>query len=121
MRRLARRVAPETIRTLGLVMTADHLGRPPLAPSTSAGVAALMARADELALRDAAPKPILLGRHLIAAGWRPGPEFGDVLDAAFEAQLEGAFSDVDGALRWVVARGPGAREPAGGTGDSRAG
>jgi len=52
-------------------------------------------------LRDAAPKPLLLGRHLIARGMKPGPEFGQLLDKAFEVQLEGGFTDLEGALKWL--------------------
>ena len=45
-----------------------------------------------------------MGRHLIALGHQPGPKFKPLLDAAFEAQLDGAFSDESGALEWVQTR-----------------
>jgi tRNA nucleotidyltransferase (CCA-adding enzyme) len=61
----------------------------------------MLGRAEELALSDAAPRPILLGRHLIAAGLRPGPSFKSLLDRAFEAQLDGAFADESTALLWL--------------------
>jgi len=104
VRRLALRLAPATIDDLAVVMTADSLGRPPL-PATEilALVERLRSRADALALEARAPRPILLGRHLIAMGRRPGPGFKPVLDAAFEAQLDGAFSDEAGALAWLAA------------------
>ena len=41
-----------------------------------------------------------MGRDLIALGYTPSPQFGVWLDACFEAQLDGAFSDHDGALAW---------------------
>jgi len=63
----------------------------------------LRAKAEELRLRDAAPKPLLFGRHLIARGLRPGAQFGKLLDEAFEAQLEGAFTDLEGAEKWLDA------------------
>ena len=47
-----------------------------------------------------APKPILMGRHLMALGHKPSKQFKVWLDACFEAQLDGAFSDVDGALAY---------------------
>ena len=39
-------------------------------------------------------KPILMGRHLVEAGIKPGPHFKDALAAAFDAQMEGE-SDLD--------------------------
>jgi tRNA nucleotidyltransferase (CCA-adding enzyme) len=46
----------------------------------------------------------LQGRHLIARGMPPGVQFGTLLDEAFEAQLEGGFTDLDGALKWLDGR-----------------
>ena len=57
--------------------------------------------AQRLALEHAAPKPIILGRHLIALGFKPGPSFKKALDAAFESQLDGAFLDESGGLEWM--------------------
>ena len=48
----------------------------------------------------AAPKPILMGRHLIALGYKPSGKFGEWLAAVFEAQLDGAFTDLDGAIAY---------------------
>jgi tRNA nucleotidyltransferase (CCA-adding enzyme) len=102
IRRLARRLAPATIEELALVMRADSEGRPPLhSPDTLALIASLRARAADLALADAAPRAILQGRHLIAVGLAPGPEFKALLAAAFEAQLDGAFGDEANALIWL--------------------
>ncbi len=36
-----------------------------------------------------------------AKGMKPGVEFGVILDKAFEAQLEGAFTEIEGALKWL--------------------
>jgi len=105
VRRLARRLAPETIEALCLVMTADAFGRPPKPQVAPAGVTALLQLAGELKLRDAAPRPILQGRHLIQLGMKPGKDMGRLLDAAFEAQLDGLFSDSQGALSWVSRQG----------------
>jgi tRNA nucleotidyltransferase (CCA-adding enzyme) len=102
VRRLARRLAPATIDDLGVVMAADATGRPPL-PSAEilALIGRLRASAAALALEAAAPRPIVQGRHLIGLGRRPGPDFKPVLDAAFEAQLDGAFGDEAGGLEWL--------------------
>jgi len=102
VRRLARKLAPATIDDLAVVMRADSNGRPPLAsPETHARIDDLVAKAHALALADAAPKPIILGRHLVALGRKPDPNFKRVIDAAFEAQLDGAFSDVPGGIAWL--------------------
>lgn len=45
-----------------------------------------------------APPPLLDGRALIAAGLRPGPAFRTMLDAAYDAQLEGRVSSPGDAL-----------------------
>jgi tRNA nucleotidyltransferase (CCA-adding enzyme) len=105
VRRLANRLQPATIAELCVVMTADHFGRPPKPKMIPEGVTLLRAKAAELRLRDAAPKPLLQGRHLIARGLKPGVAFGVLLEQAFEAQLEGHFTDLDGALQWLERQG----------------
>jgi tRNA nucleotidyltransferase (CCA-adding enzyme) len=105
VRRLARKLAPATIDDLGAVMAADALGRPPL-PATEIMelIGRLRARAAAMEIEARAPRPIILGRHLVAMGMQPGPEFKPVLDAAFEAQLEGVFSDEEGGKAWLKER-----------------
>ncbi len=105
VRRLARKLAPATIDDLAVVMIADARGRPPRSPAeTLLLVDGLREKAHALSVTDSAPEPILLGRHLITAGLTPGPHFTPLLDAAFEAQLDGTFADEAGALRWLAAR-----------------
>ncbi len=55
----------------------------------------------DLAIAEAAPRPLILGRHLIAKGKTPGKEFKPLLDACFEAQLSGEFTDMTGALTYL--------------------
>src|SRR5580704_1450138 len=45
------------------------------------------------------PPPLLTGRELIAAGYRPGPMFGIVLSEIEDAQLEGRISTTEEALQ----------------------
>ncbi len=104
VRRLARRLDPETIHGLAIVVTADAFGRPPKPQIIPQGLTALLDIAATLDLQAAAPKPILMGRHLMQLGLAPGRDMGRLIDAAFEAQLEGAFSDLPGALRWLAAQ-----------------
>jgi tRNA nucleotidyltransferase (CCA-adding enzyme) len=104
VRRLARKLAPAGIDDLAAVMRADANGRPPL-PSEEIHVRIdqLVAKAHALALADTAPKPIVLGRHLIELGMKPSPEFKSIIETAFEAQLDGAFADEAGGVAWVKA------------------
>jgi len=44
------------------------------------------------------PKPLLTGKELIAAGYRPGPMFGVVLSEIEDAQLEGRIETAEQAL-----------------------
>lgn len=102
VRRLARRVAPATIDDLALIMLADSFGRPPLySPETINLIEKLKAKSRALSIASEAPRPILLGRHLIALGENPGRGFKPLLDTAFEAQLDGMFTDEAGALAWA--------------------
>ncbi len=104
VRRLARGLAPATIRMWAGVCEADSSGRPPRPPHNP--VAAWLPVAEALAVEDAQPKPLLLGRHLLPLGYQPGPGLGAVLRAAFEAQLDGVFQDVEEAIHWVRERHP---------------
>jgi tRNA nucleotidyltransferase (CCA-adding enzyme) len=102
VRRLARRLVPETIDGLCVLMTADAFGRPPRPPRVPAMVSALRQRAAELKVQNRAPEPILKGRHLLQLGMTPGKVFGQILDVAYEAQLEGKFFELDQAYAWLA-------------------
>ena len=47
------------------------------------------------------PPPFLTGRDLIALGLKPGPRFGEILEAVQTAQLDGEIKDRAGALRFL--------------------
>ncbi|MGB0065884.1 MAG: HD domain-containing protein, partial [Terracidiphilus sp.] len=47
------------------------------------------------------PKPLLTGRELIAAGYKPGAGFKEMLRAAEDAQLEGVIATTEQALQFV--------------------
>ncbi len=106
VRRLTTRLAPASIADLLVVLEADHRGRPPrLSEATRLRIDRLAAVARELGVERRPPAPLLRGRDLIDAGLAPGPAFGRLLAAAFEAQLEGAFDSREGALAWLRAKG----------------
>ncbi len=104
VRRLARRLNPENIDGLCLIMTADAAGRPPLPPHLPKTVVELRRTAQKLAVHRGPPEPILLGRHLLEDGWTPSPQLGRALQLAYEAQLEGDFDNLEGAKQWISHR-----------------
>jgi len=55
---------------------------------------------------DLRPAPLLTGRDLIAAGYRPSPQFKPMLALAEDAQLEGAITTPEQALALVQATFP---------------
>ncbi len=55
-------------------------------------------RRGELALTGLAPAPLITGEDLIGLGMEPGPIFRNVLDAVYDAQLEGGLESRDAAL-----------------------
>ncbi len=96
VRRLAKAVG--RIDRLLRVVSADGQGRPPLT-WTPVAIEWLKERAAALAVADAAPKPIVQGRHLMVLGMQPGPDFKRLLNRCYEAQLEGEITTVeDGVL-----------------------
>ena len=50
------------------------------------------------------PEPLVTGRDLIAAGYRPGPLFSKILAAVEDAQLEGRLTSAEEAMDWVRER-----------------
>lgn len=70
-------------------------------------------RARALGVEHAPPKPILLGRHLLALGLTPGPELGVLLKDVYERQLDNEVQTLDEALdlakRLIAARAHQAR------------
>ena len=97
-----RRLAAKVVRIDRLlrVAAADDAGRPPF-PSEPEPLKWLAEQAERLRVADSAPKPIVQGRDLIALGMKPGVEFGRILKAAYEAQLDGKFHDLKGGLEYV--------------------
>ncbi|MDQ6860773.1 MAG: CCA tRNA nucleotidyltransferase [Verrucomicrobiota bacterium] len=61
----------------------------------------LLQKREEFANEPIIPPPLVRGDDLIAMGLRPGPRFGEILEAVETRQLEGGFVDRDDALAWV--------------------
>ncbi|MGH7981533.1 MAG: CCA tRNA nucleotidyltransferase [Candidatus Udaeobacter sp.] len=61
----------------------------------------LLRKREEFANEPIIPPPLVRGDDLIALGLKPGPKFGEILEAAETRQLEGALRTRDEALDWV--------------------
>ncbi len=61
--------------------------------------------ADRMGIDDEGPKSLVQGRDLIPLGVKPGPAMGEILRAAFEAQLDGEFATLEDGVRWIRERG----------------
>lgn len=61
----------------------------------------LKQKAEEFANEPIIPPPLVRGDDLIALGLKPGPRFGEILEAVETRQLEGALRDREEALAWV--------------------
>jgi tRNA nucleotidyltransferase (CCA-adding enzyme) len=55
-------------------------------------------RARELGVDRSPPKPLLLGRHLLELGMKPGPEMGALLKTVYEKQLDGEIKTLEEAI-----------------------
>jgi tRNA nucleotidyltransferase (CCA-adding enzyme) len=99
-RRMARKVEPDLLYR---VAKADSLGRnPEWLPKEKWFKAEaqewFIERVRELEVETQAPKPILMGRHLIELGLKPSPEFKKILDAVYERQLDGQITNLEEAI-----------------------
>ena len=88
-RRLAQRV---DLELLARFARADCHGR--LGTFDCSAIDWFIERARALGVEHEAPRPILLGRHLIAMGVAPGPAMGQILAAVYEQQLDGAVTSL---------------------------
>ncbi len=61
----------------------------------------LLRKREEFANEPIIPPPLVRGDDLIALGMKPGPKFGEILEAVETRQLEGALKDREEALDWV--------------------
>jgi poly(A) polymerase len=61
----------------------------------------LLRKQEEFANEPIIPPPLVRGDDLIAMGLKPGPIFGEILEAVETRQLEGTLRDREEALAWV--------------------
>jgi len=92
VRRLSAKLgtAGTNLSMLARVIESDHSGT-----GLPKEVTTMLEIAERLAVKDQAPKPILMGRHLVELKLPPGPLYSKVLGEVFEAQLDGKVTNLD--------------------------
>jgi tRNA nucleotidyltransferase (CCA-adding enzyme) len=93
-RRLAHKV---DLELLARVAKSDCEGRRPGNFDCTA-MEWFLERARALGVQHRPPEPILLGRHLLALGLKPGPRVGEILKAIYEQQMDGTVTTLDEAI-----------------------
>jgi tRNA nucleotidyltransferase (CCA-adding enzyme) len=93
-RRLAQKV---DLELLSRVARSDCEGRRPGVFDCTA-MDWFLERVRVLGVEHRPPAPILLGRHLLALGLKPGPRVGEILKAVYEQQLDGKITTLEEAI-----------------------
>jgi tRNA nucleotidyltransferase (CCA-adding enzyme) len=93
-RRLAHKVDLELLARLA---KSDCMGREPGVFNCEA-MDWFLERARALGVDRRPPAPILLGRHLLELGVKPGPRVGEILKAVYEQQMDGAVKTLEEAI-----------------------
>jgi tRNA nucleotidyltransferase (CCA-adding enzyme) len=93
-RRLAQKVDLELLARLA---KSDCLGREPGRFNCDA-MDWFLDRARALGVEHRAPGPMLLGRHLVALGVKPGPRMGEILRQVYDQQLDGRVTTLEEAI-----------------------
>ncbi|HWI17537.1 MAG TPA: HD domain-containing protein [Vicinamibacterales bacterium] len=103
-RRLAQKVDLELLVRFA---RADCTGR--TGQFDCSGIEWFFEHAKSLGVEHKPPPPILLGRHLIELGVRPGPRMGEILKAVYELQLDGTVTSLESAVAAARALMPASR------------
>ena len=93
-RRLARKLEPDLLYR---VSRADCLGR--TGDFSTEAQEWFIGKVRALSVESRPPRPILMGRHLLEMGLKPGPIIGRVTKAVYEKQLDGQVKDLEDATR----------------------
>ena len=107
-RKLVRRLdaAHVTPKLLADVARADHLGR--TTDDARAGRFdegdRFLERIEALSLAQGPSEPVVQGRHLVARGFAPGPEYGRILERCLALQDETGLDDPEALLDRVLGR-----------------
>jgi tRNA nucleotidyltransferase (CCA-adding enzyme) len=98
IRHLAARLDPANIELWEALVEADASGRAPSPASRPAE--AWLKQAELMAYEQQKPGPIITGKLLQKLGVQPGIKMGEIIDAAYHAQLDGEFHDTATGAAW---------------------
>ena len=103
-RRLARKLDASgvSLALLVRVAEADHLGRTGTVRNSPPGEA-FLAQARRHLVAEEPPRDVVMGRHLVARGLSPGPDFAVLLERCREVQDEEDWQDADRIIDAVLA------------------
>jgi tRNA nucleotidyltransferase (CCA-adding enzyme) len=93
-RRLSQKV---DLELLARVAKSDCLGR--TGDFDCSAMDWFLEKARDLGVDRSPPKPLLLGRHLLELGMKPGPEMGELLKKIYERQLDGEITSTEEAVK----------------------
>ena len=93
-RRLSQKV---DLELLARVAKSDCLGR--TGEFDCSAMDWFLEKARDLGVDRRPPKPLLLGRHLLDLGMKPGPEMGELLKKIYERQLDGEITSTEDAVK----------------------
>ncbi len=98
IRRLSHQLEPSNIQMWEHLVEADASARHPNPICRPAQ--AWLHYAQDMRLEQAKPKALLTGKVLLKEGLSAGPEMGNILKKAYQAQLNGDFQNLESALQW---------------------
>lgn len=84
------------LELLARIAKSDCLGR--TGPFDCSAMDWFLEKARDLGVDRSPPKPLLLGRHLLDLGMRPGPKMGELLKQIYERQLDGEITSMEAAV-----------------------
>ena len=99
IRRLAHRLEPSSIELWEMLVEADASGRHPSPPSRPAQH--WLERAQALQSHQRKVAPIIQGKWLMQQGIPAGKGMGIIIQAAYQAQMDGLFDDEANAEHWL--------------------
>ena len=98
IRRLALKVNIERLTRLA---KADYLGRGGVSTDNFEAGDWLLSRAKELSVLNTPLQKLVEGKDLIKLGFEPSVEFGEILQEAYNAQIDGTFNTKEEGTKWV--------------------
>ena len=101
VKKLSRKLHPANIQQLLYIMDADTNGRGSEEIKEPTGAKDIKDIASQITVVTKQYEYLLMGRHLILEGLKPSSQFSIILKESYDAQENGLFNDVEGAIKWL--------------------